>query len=628
MSENWKMPYQLAEIRIFAPDHETDQPDYPVELSVVGWRDFPRSALHLPLETLNTQRVDPHAYGRTLGEALFTEAALGQSYRDTLNWVRGRQEGLRVQLRLDTEALQTVQWELLFYPHDGQWLPLGAQAETPFCRYLPAQSWKRLEAVDDEQLRILVIVASPSDLNSYELDPIPQPEQRALQAIFADNPKLKADFLVTGTDRPPTLVEITRALSRGYHLIHFHCHGARTPQGTVLYLEDAVGGVDPVSAQRLITAMGSVGEPPLLCFLAACESAARSRHDGFLPMGPGLIDQGAARAVIAMTDKVGMTTAFNFADQFYTRLTGHGLVDLAVNEARSLIRERWDWGTPVLLTHASDGTLWRRPDLSIQEATIPTPQPARVEKLRNLEAAMPSQARVGRRTEVRVMVALPESMGLARYLPDFTESGELITKEDVSENDVAIDFPVDPVTGQELPTQLYIQLMTADFTVEQTVKILHIPPHHDSGVVTFFLTPIQAGELARLSVELYQDANCTILLTSLSLDCTVSEARDPLLKSWWRKIRLPFGMAGRIEEVEVLIPKLPAQPFAPHPILEAAPAFDESMPSPSPAPQPMPDPMPDFAPPPMPTVGTGPVGCLGVVLSLALLIMLVLFWLN
>jgi hypothetical protein len=135
------------------------------------------------------------------------------------------------------------------------------------------------------------------------------------------------------------------------------CHGAVTPGGTVLYLEATDGSIEPVTQERIVEAFGALATPPLLCFLAACESAVRSKSEAFLPLGPALVQEGGVQAVVAMSDKVGQETARVFTEQFYRRLLAHGVVDLAVNEARALIKDRWDWGVPVLFTRLDDNQL-------------------------------------------------------------------------------------------------------------------------------------------------------------------------------------------------------------------------------------------------------------------------------
>jgi hypothetical protein len=94
-------------------------------------------------------------------------------------------------------------------------------------------------------------------------------------------------------------------------------------------------------------------------FLAACQSATRSTADAFLGLGPKLVSAGVP-AVVAMQDVVTVVTARKFSGTFYQRLLAHGQVDLAVNEARSVLLTagRPDAAVPVLFMRLKSGQLW------------------------------------------------------------------------------------------------------------------------------------------------------------------------------------------------------------------------------------------------------------------------------
>jgi hypothetical protein len=330
---------------------------YPVFLDVTGWRTFPPGQMQIDLPALDAILGDPEKYGQLLGQALFADQALGRSYGETLAVCQGRGDGLRVRLLVEPEEVQAILWERAFHRLDGEWAPLGATAVTPFSRFVQPQQWTRPQPVVDRPLKLLLVIASPGDLDRAKLDPIPEEERQKLRDLFAALPEVTVTTLESGSDRPPTLDAIRKALAEGYHGIHFLCHGVRTNAGTALFLEKPSGTVDVVTSERLVSAVKAVQSPPVFCFLTACESAARSRGDGFLPLGPALVEDGGVQAVVAMTMRVGIELASAFTNQFYTRLFKHGVVDLAVNEARALVRDRWDWGAPVLFSRLWDNQL-------------------------------------------------------------------------------------------------------------------------------------------------------------------------------------------------------------------------------------------------------------------------------
>jgi len=355
-----------VDIRIF----DASEPGvYPVELSVPGWREFPRGRFRLDMAELLALSTNSEVYGRALGEVLFAEDAIGDAYQEARAVFQSRDgDGLRVRLRLDPTELHDIRWERVYHPVAGAWHPLAATADTLLSRYVLAQEWQRPAPLTTRPLRVLVMIVSPSDVHEYNnLAPISEAEIRMWHVIFDELPGVAVTYLQSATKDPPTLDRIRQALMAGYHLVHFVCHGARTDKGTVLYLENADGAVAPVRSERLLEMFRALMARPQLCFLAACESGARGRTDGFVPLGPALVAEGGVPAVVAMADRVGIATARQFASHFYARLLVYGAVDLAVNEARAMVRESWDWSVPVLFSRLPDNQLLGAPETPEEE---------------------------------------------------------------------------------------------------------------------------------------------------------------------------------------------------------------------------------------------------------------------
>lgn len=350
-----KDEYQTIELRLF--ERPAPGAPYPAEVNVAGWRIFRNLSVALDLNRLAALEADAGAYGLALGQAFFAEAACGEAYRELLAAIRGRGDGLRIRLTVEAPDLQTVHWERIYHPYDGEWLALGSTGATPFSRTVPVRQWDRPLPVTHRPLRLLALIASPPPSNPYALDPISQDERTALHALFDGISEISAAYLESGGSSPPTLSELRRALAMGYDFVHLLCHGAQTRGGTVLYLEAEGGGIAPVTASDLVAAVKALATPPVFCFLAACESAVHACYDAFAPLGPALVQDGGAHAAVAMTQRVGLSTAQRFSRQFYTRLLAHGLVDLAVNEARALVQDAWDWGAPVLFSRLPDNQL-------------------------------------------------------------------------------------------------------------------------------------------------------------------------------------------------------------------------------------------------------------------------------
>ncbi len=330
----------------------------PVELDAPG-RPLFASAIAVINTRVLDHKADPEEYGRELGRMVFGAGNVMNDYQSCTTALRSRGDQLRVRLQIDVLDLQTLAWERIFHPLDGKWFPLGAAAASPFSRYAPAGTWLSAPAPTERPLRLLCVIASPPPGNRYELDTIATSERAALHQTLdaARALKVETTWLESGSASPPTLLALRKALTRGAHLVHFLCHGARTANGTVLYLEGDAGEIMPVTADEVVASIQSAATPPRFVFFAACETAARRRTDGFLPLGPLLARDTGVPAVLAMSSAVGLETARLFTTEFYARLLTHGMVDLAVNEARAVIQGEWDFGAPVLYSRLADNQL-------------------------------------------------------------------------------------------------------------------------------------------------------------------------------------------------------------------------------------------------------------------------------
>jgi hypothetical protein len=332
---------------------------YPVRLSVRGGSLVSHTCT-IKTDNLELLESDAEAYGKALGKTLFSYRVLGVDYQDILARASVKDERVHVRLDIVAGTLQRLHWERIYHRYDNHWVPLGSTAATPLSRMVPLESITQPPIVHERPLRMLVLISSPSDLAArFNLDPISADERqawhRSLDAL--KDKHVEVTYLESGTSEAPSLDNFRKLAPQNFHLIHFLCHGAATPGGNVLYLEGADGKTDAVLTDDLISAMQLLAPKPLFCFLAACESAQRVAHDAFLPLGPALVQHGCVQAAIAMSGKVGIETARVFASQFYARLLYHGLIDLAVTEARSLVQEHWDWGVPVLFSRLEDNQL-------------------------------------------------------------------------------------------------------------------------------------------------------------------------------------------------------------------------------------------------------------------------------
>jgi hypothetical protein len=343
------------EIRIF----QRQEKGYPVEITLGGQQEYPRGYLSADLLPW-VATSDSIADGQRLLETLLADSPLRGAWAEA----RGQTPHRRIRLRIDTNAaeLHTLPWEQM---HEGSTM-ISAQTDTPFSRYLPiALPWGG--SVEERPIRVLVIISDPSDIeDKYGLSRANvEQERRTLEAAFesVDPGELQVDFL----QAPVTLERLEDKLREtgneggGYHVLHYLGHGAFSEKRgqAVLYLQDDEGKTHLVFDDQLAQLLARQGIRPRLVFLAACQSATRSTGDAFLGLAPKLVSVGVP-AVVAMQDLVTVESALTFSGKFYQRALTHGLVDQAVNEARSalLTAGRPDAGVPVLFMRLKSGQLW------------------------------------------------------------------------------------------------------------------------------------------------------------------------------------------------------------------------------------------------------------------------------
>jgi hypothetical protein len=339
--------YADLEIRIL----ERLDAGYPVELTLNGEQEFPRG--YLAADVLPwVPSASPTEDGERLFRLLFADERLSAAWAE----IRGQTPLRRVHLRIDPSApeLHAIPWELLREVGPNQ--PpqtLAATVATPFSRDL-AGKWRPIEPVAARPIKLLVAIVNPDHLADYGLPPIDvDAEQRAIRAALAElsASEVKLDFLPP----PVTLSSLEAALKNGgIHVLHIVAHGMYHPQRrrAILFLADDANGVARVGEEAFAEMLARQRESLRLVFLASCQSATRSPADAFRGFAPQLIAAGVP-TVVAMQDLVPVETARAFANTFYRQLLRHGLVDVAANEARSLLMSgdlAGSWSAPVLFS--------------------------------------------------------------------------------------------------------------------------------------------------------------------------------------------------------------------------------------------------------------------------------------
>ena len=293
---------------------------------------------------------DWEADGRRLFTALVTDPHVLRAWAN----VEGDAAQRRICLNIDEAAceLQLLPWELLY---DRGFL--AANNNTPFSRLMPASGeWP--DVLPQPPVRVLVAVANPRNLQDYNLAPLPDTQVTALTQVSLTHIHFEV------LPAPVTLACIGEALHEGeYQALHIMAHGKfsqRSGEGALL-LQDIAGNACVISDADMVNMFNhlDVQQRPRLVFLAACESAAHTSTVAFAGVGSRL-GRGGVPMVIAMQDQVSMYTAQRLSEVFYKRLAAHGVVDLALNEARAMlyVERAADQHVPLLYMRPGSGRLW------------------------------------------------------------------------------------------------------------------------------------------------------------------------------------------------------------------------------------------------------------------------------
>jgi hypothetical protein len=322
--------------------------------------------------TMLLAQPTPLAYGILLGQALF-QGAIKRGFDHALG---ASGDDLHVLLAVEADDLKTLRWERLCACVEDRWDFLALDQRVPFSLALPAFSGRRFGSIARQDLRALLVIASPVGLEAYNLKPFDT--TAVLSAMEAALGQIPFDLLATlpGEADLPTLDSmVARFTSGGYTLMHLVCHGSYRPSGeTVLYLAKEDGRVDAVSGERLVGRLGrmrSAGSVPHFAFLATCDSASPAAEGALGGLAQRLVRDLGMPAVVGMTEQVPLDQAQALAARFYGRLWEHGQVDRALAEAAGELVERYEPTVPALYSR-----LGGRPLFRVSTTELPEPEGA------------------------------------------------------------------------------------------------------------------------------------------------------------------------------------------------------------------------------------------------------------
>ncbi len=295
-----------------------------------------RIAIDLP--RLQTLVLDSGAYGSALTDMVF--GAAGNPIFDA--FVRARvaaaaRNGLRIRLHVQTNApeLHAVRWELLQEP--GKTTSLLSDQSVWFSRFLSTDDFRLSPLQDPNTVKVLVVVANPSDL-------------------YGRSPR---DIVVRRLSGRASVYNIVSDLRDNYSdIVYLACHGTITPDGSPrLLLEDDEGRGEMVRGEELVERFAASEERPRLVILASCRSAGGQGAQGLTALAPRLAQAGVPN-VLAMQGDITVASVKRFLPRFFHELAIDGQIDRAMAAARFDIIGEPDWWMPTLYTHSKSGVVW------------------------------------------------------------------------------------------------------------------------------------------------------------------------------------------------------------------------------------------------------------------------------
>ena len=290
------------------------------------------------------EREEPHIeFGKMIYSRIFS-GELGEYFNKSLKKVQENGGGLRISLRFDegVPEIAALPWE---YLHDNEDFLITRRSI--LISRLPAGVTKKKLAPLDSVLRMLVIISGPDDPRISPLN-TEKEQEIILEAVdkLEREQKIKVDFT-----EEATFENVEGYLNeRDYHIIHFTGHGINIDgKGNLVFeTEDQKARlIDNKTLSDLFSKRGI-----RLVVLSSCESAKGSNKEAFGDLA-SMLSKREIPAVVAMQYSVIDEVATKFAYNFYKTIVSGKPVDLALKEARLVMKNSeksngLDFATPVL----------------------------------------------------------------------------------------------------------------------------------------------------------------------------------------------------------------------------------------------------------------------------------------
>jgi CHAT domain-containing protein/tetratricopeptide (TPR) repeat protein len=281
-------------------------------------------------------------YGKKLYADLF---GTNSKIRNHVQRSKHLKDGVEYVLSLDHTAseLWNIPWE---YLHDGEEF-IALRPNTTLVRSFTNSPYRKkfseLRQIP-RPLRVLVMISDPEGVAPLDID------QEVENIMDALNPAVAAGLVVVDILEEGTLRNLDIALAEDdYHILHYTGHGAMTPRGSCLALENEQGEVSLAFIEDLLPLIANSNSLRLV-ILSGCQTGQIDETQAMSGIATGLL--AAVPSVVAMQFSIADVSAQIFGRTFFHSIGQGQPLEDAMHRARVEMNKAFpaftDWGVPTL----------------------------------------------------------------------------------------------------------------------------------------------------------------------------------------------------------------------------------------------------------------------------------------
>jgi tetratricopeptide (TPR) repeat protein len=318
--------------------------------------------------------------GQQLYNALF-QGSLRDSWMMAQAIAQNQRQVLRLRLGLKGTRLPRLPWEVL---HAGD-RPLATGTDVAFSRYQLSTGLMRsihaLPRHPDQPLRILMVIAGPSDQETLELAQEASHLQEELKSRTPDEPPA---IQLTILEQPGR-EQLTQALEQGhYQVFHYSGHSNLGDSGGDVYLvSNKTGLTETLNGDDLAGLLVNNGVQLAVfnsCRGAYTAASSPSENGRDRNLAEAMVKRGIP-SVLAMAERIPDEVALTLTRLLYRNLNQGYPIDLSLSRARQGLIAAYGsnqlyWALPVLYLHPEfDGFLTNPGSAQTLSALLALPEP-------------------------------------------------------------------------------------------------------------------------------------------------------------------------------------------------------------------------------------------------------------